>query len=697
MAARFRGLMDIRRVAFFAFAFLFVVSISPAMAQDDDDTADEDATAREVIVSAERSETDLSKAPRAVSIVTGDEIFNNISRTVPEALRYEPGVMVQRTNLGGGAPFVRGLVGNQVLSLVDGIRLNNSTFRGGPNQYLNTIDPFFVDRVEVVRGPGSVLYGSDALGGTINIITRRRKDFSEPFGMDGRMMGRFSTGEREETGHFGADANVRNVAGIAASATTRAFGNIDPGGDEPIQGPFDYTEQDFAGNFDLHLGHMLTWQFSAQHVNLDDVPNYDPANPKNVFEPQRRQMFYSRVILTDLATALDRVELFGSFQRQDEGRERVAAADTGTETRDRDTVDTVGAGLQLESPIGKWVRFIYGGEMYMDDISSTREIVDLGSGDADDARAALPDGAGYLNSAGYLEARFTPLDWLKLVPGARFTYIVPDIDVDDPVLGQETIDEPISDVTWAFHTLFTIARYHGLVAGASRGFRAPSVTEIAKFGPEDGRYDIPNSELDPETLIQYEFGYRVTHPRVFFSLFGFYSDIADLIVRKPTTFEGADAIGADAVHHHENVGEAFIYGGESNVSVNLINRFLEFGGAVSYTLGENETDEEPIRRIPPLVGNTFVKIGSDPVWLEYVTEHAAEQDRLAEGDKTDIRIGPDGTPAFSVHHIRVGIMANEWAQAIIAVENIGDTVYKFHGSGPFEPGRNYKAQVSFIF
>ncbi|MCZ7586606.1 MAG: TonB-dependent receptor plug domain-containing protein [Deltaproteobacteria bacterium] len=230
--------------------------------------------------------------------------------------------------------------------------MNNSAFRGGPNQYLNTIDPLFVDRIEVVRGPGSVLYGSDALGGTINVITRRRKNFERKFGMDSDLIGRFSTGDHEETAHLNMDANVRNVFGLAFAGGFRKFGTVDPGGDEPLQTPTGYEEQDFAANADFHVGHLATLQFSAQHVNLDEVPNYDPGNIKNVFEPQRRQLYYTKLILDGMSPALDHVELFGSYHRQLEGRQKIRSDDPGLETRDLDLVETIGAGLQPRIPGG---------------------------------------------------------------------------------------------------------------------------------------------------------------------------------------------------------------------------------------------------------------------------------------------------------------------------------------------------------
>ncbi|MCB9476096.1 MAG: TonB-dependent receptor [Deltaproteobacteria bacterium] len=705
------------RPALFALALLVAFAV-PAWAQDDEPVAEDqeeksqfdaaemlgagkandDATRPEMIVTAERTPEDKDRAARAVSTVTRDEIFDQMARTVPEALTYEEGVMVQRTNQGGGAPFIRGLVGNQVLYLVDGIRVNNSTFRGGPNQYLNTIDPFFVDRIEVVRGPSSVLYGSDALGGAINVITHRRDNFGDKSQVDGRLMQRFTTGEDEQTSHLDFDGNVKDAAGYAFSGNFRKFGDVDPGRKEPPQSPYDYEEQDFAGNLDFHLTDKVTLQTSVQYVNLDDVPNYDPGNPKNNFEPQRRLMAYGKVLVDDLAPGLDRIEAFGSYQQQTEGREKISAAAPDTETRDLDVVDTLGAGLQLESAIGPWVRFVYGGEYYQDDISSERETEDLPSGDVDKLDdAQFPDGSTFTSVAAYAEARVTPVDWLKLVPGVRYSAFTPDIELDDPATGTVKVDDTIDDVTWSAHVWVQPIAYNALVLGASRGFRVPSVDDLSKLGSEDGRFDVPNVDLDPETLVQYEAGYRLTHPNVNFSFFYYYSMIDDLIARKPATYNGDDTIGGDPVYRNENVGEAYIYGWETSAKLIAIPDVLYAGAAASSTFGQNETDDEPLRRIPPLMGNGYIHIGDNPIWLEGVVEASAKQDRLSQGDKDDSRIGPDGTPAFTVYHIRLGAYPTDWVEIVMAVENIGDVLYKYHGSGLYEPGRNYKAQLSFLF
>ncbi len=676
-------------------ACFFVAPVS-VLAQDENEEEPEDKLT-EVVVSAERSPEDLSKTARAVSVVTGDEILGRMSRTVPEALRYEEGVMIQRTNLGGGAPFIRGLAGNQVLYLVDGIRLNNSTFRGGPNQYLNTADPFFIDRVEVVRGPSSVLYGSDALGGTINVVTKRRKNFEQSIGAEGRFMGRFSTADGEQTAHFDTNFNAGKRVGAAMSVNYRQFGDIDPGGSLGVQEPYGYREQNFAGNLDFHVSDKLTWQLSAHHVNLDDVPNYDPGNPKNVYNAQTRDLYYTRFLYEDLSQYLDRIILTGSVQQQIEGRERITANNPQFETVDEDEVQTYSLGLQFESPLGRWVRFIYGGEFYKDELSTRRDIESVSTDFSIEADPQLPDGSTYQSAAGYMEARFTPAAWLKLVPGVRFSSFTPDIEMEDPELGVVTVDDPIDDVTWAVHSLLSFGKNQALIMGVSRGFRAPNLSDLAKLGSEDGRFDVPNSELDPETLIQYEAGYRVTHPRAYLSMFGYYSQVEDLVVRKPATYKGEQLINGDVVHSNENAGEAIIYGYEFATKLEAVRDFFFLGGTASYTFGHNESDDEPMRRIPPILGTAWARLNIEPAWIEASSEHAAKQDRLSEADKGDSRIGPNGTSEFSAYHFKLGVTVQDWLEITTGIENAFDRMYKYHGSGPYEAGRNFKTQVSVLF
>ena len=163
------------------------------------DSVSKEKELSELVVSALRTATNRFSTAEAIDVINAKNMGKLQSRTTPEALTNINGVFVQKTNHGGGSPFVRGLTGNQTLLLVDGVRLSNATFRYGPNQYFNTIDPLSIERIEVLRGGGSVQYGSDALGGTIQVFSKN-PEFSTQNTFNGRLFGKVTTQGMEQTG-----------------------------------------------------------------------------------------------------------------------------------------------------------------------------------------------------------------------------------------------------------------------------------------------------------------------------------------------------------------------------------------------------------------------------------------------------------------------------------------------------------------
>ncbi|HLA05451.1 MAG TPA: TonB-dependent receptor plug domain-containing protein, partial [Syntrophales bacterium] len=193
----------------------------------------------EIVVTATRSEEDIFKVPYSADIVTAEDIQERqLSRTLPEALKKIPGVMVQKTSFGQGSPYIRGFTGYNTLFLIDGIRLNNSVFRSGPNQYANTIDPLTIERMEVVKGPSSVLYGSDAIGGTVNVFT------TNPGPNENKIFYRFSSAEESNSGRLQLSGNMGNLWAIAG-VSLKDYGDLNAGGMVGKQLHTGYNEKDY--------------------------------------------------------------------------------------------------------------------------------------------------------------------------------------------------------------------------------------------------------------------------------------------------------------------------------------------------------------------------------------------------------------------------------------------------------------------
>ncbi len=226
----------------------------------------------EVIVTASRSSEGYSETPYTTDILTTDELLDRALRTVPEALQFTPGISVQKTTHGHGSPFIRGFTGRQNLFLVDGIRINNSTFRAGPVQYLNTIDSFGINQLEVVKSQGSVQYGSDALGGTINAITTSSGylDEDQGFFQRGALLYRIDSNSESHVTRLQQTIGSGKQWGLTLGANWKDFGDIKSDFYGRMRGT-GYTEQNFDAKLEFSPAENLYITLAHQYLNQDDV------------------------------------------------------------------------------------------------------------------------------------------------------------------------------------------------------------------------------------------------------------------------------------------------------------------------------------------------------------------------------------------------------------------------------------------
>ncbi|MDA8260403.1 MAG: TonB-dependent receptor plug domain-containing protein, partial [Betaproteobacteria bacterium] len=257
--------------------------------------AADNAPIPEMVVTAARVEREVFDTPQAVTVLDDLAVQQSNAGTTPDILSGAEGVLIQKTNPGGGSPFIRGLTGKQVLIMVDGVRVNNAYYRFGPHQYLNTLDPNLIERIEVVRGPTSVLYGSDALGGVINVITRKRTDFSSARGAEGLAVLHGASADGSLAGRLQVEGNF-NQLGYLGGISGKRFNSLEGGGDVGEQKPTAYDELDgdlklnyrLIGGGELILAHQISRQF--------DVPKTSEATLgdklKFNYEPQLRSLSY---------------------------------------------------------------------------------------------------------------------------------------------------------------------------------------------------------------------------------------------------------------------------------------------------------------------------------------------------------------------------------------------------------------------
>ncbi len=462
-------------------------------------------------MSAARADRAASDVPRSTAVVSRTALDERADRTSPEALQDRSGGWVQKTNHGGGSPFLRGLVGNQVLVLIDGVRLNNATFRLGPNQYMNTIDAFSLERIEIVRGSGSVQYGSDALGGVVNLVSPL--PVLSPGGVraGGSVATRLVSAGMEQTARVeGRVAGSR--AGVRGGVTLRNFGDLVAGGSLGTEAPSAYRESDADVSAIWAPSPRTTFTGVFQSVYQEEVPRFDQVAQRGYdvyeFDPQSRRLGYLQwqQLVSSRWLDLSRVTL--SWQRSDEGRRRRRTG-SDLETTESDTVATVGFSADLYGRLASRAGWSAGVEVYHDTVRSWRLDTNLATGASKPMRGLYPDGATRLSVSAFALANLT-LGRAGIDVGARYTR--DDVEADDPVFGplRITPDAVVGSVS----VLVPLGGGVNAFGSVAQAFRAPNIDDLSTLGAFDFGVEVPSEGLDPERSVSVEGGIKANTSRV---------------------------------------------------------------------------------------------------------------------------------------------------------------------------------------
>lgn len=711
---------------------LVVALAAPVMAQDADTAAADpledaamDMSLRptvfdEMVIVATRTPIAAFDAPYSTDVVDARQLKRRQYRTTPRALRDLPGVMAQETATGQGSPFIRGFTSQRTVLMVDGIRLNNSVFREGPNQYWATVDAFSVDRFELVRGPASVLYGSDAIGGTVNALTVTPYAYGQQDHWAGRVLYRYHSGENSHIGRgeFSAAA-MDDRLGFIGGGTIKDFGDVEGGDDVGEQPNTGYDEYDADLKVEYWINPTTRLVFAHQRVRINDAPRthrtFDavfwegtgpPGTGGSSGEPrfreqfdQERELTYVQLHAEDIGQFIDAMHLSVSHQHQGEVRDRIRqGADPGDPPR-RDLVgfdvDTLGLWASFESP-SRFGRWTYGVDYYhdwVDSFSSTNPI-----------QGAVGDDATYHLLGIYVQNAYDWTDRLTSIIGGRFTYARADADSVDDGSGNTVSVEADSTafVGSARLTYKLIPEQLNVYGGVSQGFRAPNLMDLTSdltFG--SGGTEIGSPDLDPERYITYEVGLKARDEDWQAQVSYFYTVIDDQIVRVPSTSDPDED-----VFQKVNATEGYVNGIEAAAAWRFTPQLTLFGN-LTWQEGQIErpaflggpTIEEYFSRFAPLSGSVGLRYEPTdaPVWIEGIVRMADRQDKLSAANRDDNRIPPDGTPGYIVPSIYAGYDLTDDLTLRTGLENLTDEDYRIHGSGQNMPGRSWVVSIEARF
>lgn len=654
-----------------------------AAAQTPDSLADK--TLAEAVVTASRAPVPRFTSPEAIRKITATELRDRQSRTTPEALLHATGVWVQKTNHGGGSPFVRGLTGNQTLLLVDGIRLNNATFRFGPNQYLNTVDPFTIDQIEVLHGGGSVQHGTDAFGGTVQVLTVEPQ-FSEQKSSSGRLVGRMVGRGMERSLRSESGFSNQKIA-LHGGVSLRNFGDLVGGDTTRRQSPSGYRERAFDAKGKFRVARNITLTAAHQQLEQRHVPVFHKVRLENFaineFDPQRRMLSYLKTDWKIGGKNLESATLTLARQHTREGR--ISQKNGSTVRREeRDEVEILSANFQLNTRFGSRWHSRSGLEIYHDRIGSQRRDVDTATGTATEKRGLYPDGATMLNYAAFSLHKWRPGQW-TLTGGLRWNGFA--VRLTDADLGKVSLRP--SALVGSAGVLRQIGARAAVFASVNTGFRAPNVDDLGTLGIVDFRFEVPNYDLRPERSTNVQAGFRLKTNDLQLEAAIFRTELRDLIAR---VRQGTDSMQGYPVYLKINTEQAYVQGFEADARWRLSPVFsLEIGAA--WAFGQNLTRREPVRRVPPLNGRAAVRFEKKGWFAVAEMLAATAQTRLAAGDRDDNRIPSGGTPGWAAVNV-FGGWSGKKLSLRVGWQNVADRDYRYHGSGVNAPGSSLSATVA---
>ena len=670
-----------------------------------------------VVVTASGFREDELRTPYTFQSLDQADLMQTGSRTLPEALRYTPGVMIQKTAHGHGSPFIRGFTGRRNLMMIDGIRLNNSTFRSGPIQYWNTIDSLSIDRLEVIKSQGSVLYGSDAIGGTVNVFTKSADFRGEADGgrfHHGKGLYRFDSNSLSHTGRLEMTTGEGGLWGLHVGATYRDFGDIRDSavGRMPKTG---YDEFDYDLRLDVAMSTTATLTVAHQSVKQDDIWRshrtvfFEPWQGTSLGSPdlariydQERTLSYLRLADRDRVGALTAYTLTLSFQQADESfnRTRLSGVNTRMEL-DRTEVETFGATLGMESEFAGGT-LVYGVDYYRDRVDSSRR--DLRTdpagnvvSDSFNVQGPVGDDATYDLLGVYLQHRMPVNDDFEVTLGGRYTYAAADIGVLDDGAGSPiSADRSWDKATFQARATYILNKQVSLYGGASQAFRAPNVADLSSL--KSSRTDliqVGSLDVDSEDFITYELGSRYRHDDVSLNASAFYTDMDGAITSRPVgTVPGT----GEVISASTNGANGYLWGGELEGAWRLTDS-LTTSGFVAYVDGEADTFpsnsltavREPVSRLMPFTSSLALRWQAPRSlwWCAARVTAVARGNRLSSSDRGDTsRIPPGGTPGYLHVMLNGGYQATENLELFVTLDNVTDIDYRVHGSGVNQPGIN---------
>ena len=647
----------------------------------------------EIVLSVFKKSEKTNRIAEQIAVVSSKEIQKISPQTSADLLATIPGIKVQKSQFGGGSPVIRGMESNRVLLVVDGVRMNNAIYRKGHLQSSISVAPNMLDKTEVVFGPSSVLYGSDALGGVIHYYTKTPKLSAEEE-VKSQFFSRFSSVNQEITSHVSAELRFSNWASLTSISFSN-FGDLQSGSrrshgfkdwgkvfyysenrygnytENPTVNPrpevlknTGYHQTDFLQKFFIPLSKNTDLKINLQYSTSSNIPRFDRLiefknNSLKFAEwnygPQNRFLLSSQFLIHPNKKWLESGSITGAYQQIKESRIQRKFGSLDRSFREElVNVFSVNGDFSVSLTQDKKRVLSYGFEFTYNDVTSksfgkTLEVSNgqiNGSSSGFKVQSRYPDGgSNYLSSSAYIAYRQDLNSKTTLNTGLRFTNTTLHalwLDQTFMHLPETNITAVNSAVTATIGYVYRPGKNWQLNSVVSSGFRSPNIDDIGRVREKSGNISIPNIHVNPEFAYNVEIGlqkyfndkkFRVG-ANVYYSLLDNYIQ-RDFVYNtdgstKQVQFDGEFG---NAITN-QNKGTAYVFGYTLSY-LGKISSTINSSGFITYTKGRTYDTKEPMSSIPPLFGRVEINYKKDKIEfgaaLKFNSKKDIEDFNITEG------------------------------------------------------------------
>ena len=694
----------------------------------------------EIIVSANRWKQHTRDIPVKIISISKKDIQLQNPQTAADLLTVSGKVFMQKSQQGGGSPMIRGFATNRLLYAIDGVRMNTAIFRGGNIQNIISLDPFAIEKSEVLFGPSSVIYGSDAIGGVMSFqtITPQFTTEEKPF-VTGSAFTRYSSANNEKTGHFDVNVGWKKWASVT-SISSNDFGDLKMGShgpdeylrsfyvqrqngvdvvvtnDDPlVQKPTAYSQinlmqkvrfrpnEKWDFQYGFHFSETSSYSRYDRHIryNSSGLPRYGEFD----YGPQKWIMNNLSISNMQATKVYDELSIRIAYQFFEESRISRNMNNPNRATR-IEKVNAISANADFTKKTSAKNAVFYGVEFVTNDVNSEGIDENIVTGISQTGPARYPQAKW--NSYGiYINDQYKFSEKMLLQAGLRYNQFVLDAEFDTTFYPFPFTEAKINDgaLTGSLGLVYRPTAKWVISSNVATAFRSPNVDDLGKvFDSEPGSVVVPNPDLKAEYAYNVDLNVaKLFGKNVKVDVSAYYTLLENAMVRRDFTLNGATEILYDGelsnVQAIQNAANAKVYGIQAGIEVKSASGFY-FHGDLNFQKGEEELDngeKSPSRHAAPFFGIGRLGYANSKLDLQLNAQFSDEvsYDNLAEEEKGKPEIyaidgnGNPYSPSWYTLNLKSMYKLNESFTVTAGLENITDQRYRPYSSGIVAPGKNF--------